>query len=112
MAEVARALALFALAGLAEVGGGWLMWQWLRVGRPWPLGILGGAVLVLYGVIPTWQAEAAFGRIYAAYGGMFVALSLLWGWLFDRWSPDRWDLLGAAICVLGVLVIMFAPRPA
>lgn len=103
-------MVLFALAGLAEIGGGWLMWQWLRVGRPWPVGLLGALVIVLYGVIPTFQADAHFGRVYAAYGGVFVVLSLLWGRLFDGLRADCWDVLGAFICLLGVGVIFFGPR--
>lgn len=109
---IVQALALFVLAGLAEIGGGWLVWQWLREQRPWFFGALGGLVLILYGVIPTLQREPAFGRVYAAYGGVFVVLSLLWGWQVDRWTPDRWDLLGAGLCLIGVLFIMFGPRTA
>lgn len=82
-----QALVLFVLAGLAEIGGGWLVWQWLREHRPWLFGVLGGLVLILYGVIPTLQREPAFGRVYAAYGGVFVVLSLLWGWRVDAWVP-------------------------
>ena len=109
--HVIQALWLFVLAGLAEIGGGWLVWQWLREGRPWFFGVLGGLVLVLYGVIPTWQASPHFGRVYAAYGGVFIVLSLLWARLFDGFEADRWDLIGAAICLVGVLVIFFGPRP-
>jgi small multidrug resistance family-3 protein len=108
--EPLRTVVLFALAGLAEIGGGWLVWQWLRVGRPWPVGLLGALVLVLYGVIPTWQSESHFGRVYAAYGGVFVVLSLLWGRLFDGFAADRWDVLGALVCLLGVGLIVFGPR--
>lgn len=110
MIDVVRTLALFALAGLAEIGGGWLIWQWLRVDRPWPAGLLGALVLVAYGVIPTFQQEAHFGRVYAAYGGVFVVLSLLWGRVFDGFEADRWDLAGSAICLVGVFVIFFGPR--
>jgi small multidrug resistance family-3 protein len=110
-AEVGRAVLLFALAGLAEIGGGWLVWQWLREHRPWPFGLVGALVLVAYGVIPTFQADPHFGRVYAAYGGVFIILSLVWGRLFDGFEPDRWDVIGAAICLVGVLVIFFAPRP-
>lgn len=110
MTEVARALLLFAFAGLAEIGGGWLLWQWLREHRPWPFGLVGALVLVGYGVIPTFQADPHFGRVYAAYGGVFVVLSLLWGRLVDGFEADRWDLLGALICLVGVLVITFGPR--
>ncbi len=107
---IARSLALFVLAGLFEIGGGWLVWQWLRVGRSFWFGLVGALVLVLYGVVPTLQSEPNFGRVYAAYGGIFVVLSLLWAWRFDRWVPDRFDLIGAAICLLGVAVIMWSPR--
>lgn len=110
MFEILRALALFGIAGLAEIGGGWLVWQWLREQRPWPVGLLGALVLVAYGVIPTFQASPHFGRVYAAYGGVFIVLSLAWGRLFDGFKADRWDLLGALICLVGVLVIFFGPR--
>ncbi len=85
------------------------MWLWWREGRPWLLGLVGAVVLVLYGLIPTYQA-AHFGRVYAAYGGVFVVLSLLWGWAIDRVSPDRYDLAGVCLCLAGVAVIMYAPR--
>ncbi len=108
--DVSRTLILFFLAGLAEIGGGWLIWQWLRVERPWPLGALGALVLILYGVIVTFQSESNFGRVYAAYGGIFIILALFWGWLINDWKPDRWDFTGAVLCLGGVLVIMFGPR--
>lgn len=111
-AGVGRAFGLFVLAGLAEIGGGWLVWQWLRLDRGWLFGLIGGLTLVLYGVIPTLQAEPAFGRVYAAYGGVFVVLAILWGRLIDGWQPDRWDLLGAALCLAGVVVMLFIPRGA
>ena len=79
MAGYARTIILYLLAGLAEIGGGWLVWQWLREGHPVGWGVLGGIVLVSYGVIPTLQAEPAFGRVYAAYGGIFIVLSIVWG---------------------------------
>ena len=110
MSEIVRSLALFIIAGLAEIGGGWLMWQWLREGKALWLGVAGGVVLILYGVIPTLQQEAAFGRVYAAYGGVFIVLSLLWGWLVDGWRPDRYDVLGAAIAMIGVAIIMWGRR--
>jgi small multidrug resistance family-3 protein len=104
-----RSLALFVAAGLAEVGGGYLVWRWLRDGRGVLVGLLGGAALFLYGVIPTYQTES-FGRTYAAYGGFFVALSLLWGWGIDGRRPDTPDVVGALICLAGVGVIMYWPR--
>lgn len=110
MPEIGRAILLFTLAGLAEIGGGWLVWQWLREDRPWPVGLIGAIVLVGYGVIPTFQETPHFGRVYAAYGGVFVVLSLLWARLFDGFEADRWDLIGAVICLVGVYVIFFGPR--
>ena len=108
MVSPLRIITLFILAGLAEIGGGWLVWQWLRVGRSWPLGLAGAILLILYGIIPTWQPETNFGRVYAAYGGVFVILSLLWGWRIDGWLPDHYDLVGASVVLIGV-AIMLAP---
>ncbi|MEW6352636.1 MAG: YnfA family protein [Thermodesulfobacteriota bacterium] len=105
-----RAWVLFILAGLAEIGGGYLVWQWLRGDRSIWFGITGGLVLFVYGIIPTLQAFPSFGRVYAAYGGVFVILSLLWGWGVDRKTPDIYDWIGAVICLVGVTVILWAPR--
>ncbi len=101
---------VFVLAGLAEIGGGYLIWQWLREGKSAVLGLLGGIALVLYGVIVTFQTFPTFGRVYAAYGGVFIFLSVLWGWGIDKKTPDFYDFLGAGICLIGVSVILFAPR--
>ncbi len=102
-------LVLFVLAGLCEIGGGYLMWQWLREHRSAFVGLVGAVILVLYGIIPTFQ-PAHFGRVYAAYGGVFVILSTLWGWWIDRHPPDFWDWVGAFICLVGVACIMYMPR--
>ncbi|NMF56894.1 YnfA family protein [Pseudanabaena yagii] len=104
-----RSLFLFFLAGLCEIGGGYLFWLWLREGKSFWLAIIGMVILGLYGVLPTLQT-ANFGRAYAAYGGIFIVLSIAWGWLVDRVIPDKFDLIGAGIAFLGVLVIMYAPR--
>ena len=109
MPVIAKSTLLFLLAGLCEIGGGYLVWQWLRGGKHWGLAAAGAVALVAYGVIPTWQ-PAHFGRVYAAYGGWFVVLSLLWGWGVDNVRPDRFDLIGGLICLAGVVVIMYAPR--
>ena len=85
------------------------MWLWLREGKSIWFGLLGGAVLCLYGVIPTLQ-PAHFGRVYAAYGGIFIVLSILWGWKIDKIAPDRFDLIGGLISLTGVFVIMYWPR--
>lgn len=110
MAGYARTIILYIFAGLAEIGGGWLVWQWLREGRPMVWGALGGVVLIGYGIIPTLQTEPAFGRVYAAYGGIFIVLSILWGRVVDGWRPDRFDLLGAAIALVGVAIIIWGRR--
>ncbi|GAA3458122.1 YnfA family protein [Saccharothrix longispora] len=103
-------MALFVLAALAEIGGAWLVWQGVREHRGL-LWIGAGVVsLGLYGFVATLQPDAHFGRILAAYGGVFVAGSLAWAVAVDRFRPDRWDYLGAAICLVGVAVIMYAPR--
>ena len=107
--ELSLSLGLFILAGLCEIAGGWMVWQWLRESRPWTWGLMGGVILVLYGVIPTFQ-PSHFGRVYAAYGGIFIVLSLLWGWLLDGNVADRFDVIGAAIALVGVSVIMYWPR--
>jgi small multidrug resistance family-3 protein len=107
---VARSIGLFLAAGLAEIGGGYLIWRWLREGAPVFLGVLGGIILVIYGVIPTLQRSHDFGRIYAAYGGVFVVASLLWGWGVDGSRPDRFDVIGAVVVLAGVGIIYFAPR--
>jgi small multidrug resistance family-3 protein len=104
---ILRSLTLFVLAGLAEIGGGYLIWQWLRVGKAMWIGFVGGTLLILYGVIPTLQTESAFGRIYAAYGGIFIVLSILWGVIFDGWRPDRFDLIGATVALIGVFIILW-----
>jgi small multidrug resistance family-3 protein len=105
-----ESLGLFALAGLCEIGGGYLVWLWLREDKALLWGVLGSAVLVLYGIVPTLQAESTFGRVYAAYGGVFVVLSMLWGWGIDRQPPDLYDAIGAGICLVGVGIIMWSPR--
>ena|SRR3990170_7079051 len=102
-------LGLFMLAGLFEIAGGWLVWQWLKNAKPWSWALFGGLILFLYGVIPTFQATH-FGRVYATYGGFFVVMSLLWGWLVDGNKPDSFDLIGSAVTLLGVAIIMYWPR--
>lgn len=107
--DIARSLSLFLLAGLCEIGGGYLVWISLRDGKPAWFGILGAVALALYGVIATLQ-PANFGRVYAAYGGIFIAMAVAWGWFVDDVRPDRFDLFGAGLALVGVLIIMYAPR--
>lgn len=107
---IARSIALFVLAALAEIGGAWLIWQGVREHRGAAFIGAGIVALGLYGFVATLQTDTHFGRILAAYGGIFVAGSLAWGVVFDRFRPDRWDLIGATICLIGVAVIMYVPR--
>ena len=109
MVLMLKSFGLFVLAGLCEIGGGYGMWQWWRNEAPWFIGLLGAALLVLYGIVPTYQ-PAHFGRVYAAYGGVFILLSVLWGWRVDRIPPDRFDLLGGGMCLVGIAVMMYWPR--
>jgi small multidrug resistance family-3 protein len=108
--NVVASLALFALAALAEIGGAWLVWQGVREDRGWVWVGAGFIALGLYGLVATLQPDANFGRILAAYGGVFVAGSLAWGMVADGFRPDRYDVSGALICLVGVAVIMYAPR--
>ena len=107
--SVAKTIVLFVVAAIAEIGGAWLVWQGTREHRG--LIFVGGGIVALaaYGFIATLQDENEFGRILAAYGGIFVAGSLAWGVVADGFRPDRFDFLGAVLCLVGVGVIMFAP---
>ena len=107
---IARSVLLFVLAAVAEIGGAWLVWQGVREDRGLAFVAAGVVALGAYGLVVTLQPDADFGRILAAYGGVFVAGSLLWARVVDGFRPDRWDLWGAGLCLLGVAVIMYAPR--
>jgi small multidrug resistance family-3 protein len=107
---VTRSVVLFVVAAIAEIGGCWLVWQSVREHRGWIWAGAGVIALGLYGFVATLQPDAQFGRILAAYGGVFVAGSLAWGMVADGYRPDRFDIVGAVICVTGVAVIMYAPR--
>lgn len=107
---VAKSLVLFFLAAVAEIGGAWLVWQGVREYRGLVWIGAGIAALGAYGFVATLQDDNNFGRILAAYGGIFVAGSLAWGMAVDGFRPDRFDVAGASLCLLGVAVIMWAPR--
>ena len=108
--SIAKSLALFAVAALFEIGGAWLVWQGIREQRGWIWVGAGVIALGAYGMVATLQPDANFGRILAAYGGVFVAGSLGWGMIVDGFRPDRWDVTGALVCLLGVALIMYSPR--
>jgi small multidrug resistance family-3 protein len=107
---LAKSILLFVVAAVFEIGGAWLVWQTMREHRRWLWAGLGVIALGAYGFVATLQPDAHFGRILAAYGGVFVAGSLAWGMALDGFRPDRWDVTGVVICILGVAVIMYAPR--
>ena len=110
--DVARSIGLFVIAAVAEIGGAWLIWQGVREHKGLVWVGAGVIALGLYGFVATFQPDAHFGRILAAYGGVFVAGSLAWGMVMDGFRPDRYDVIGAVICLVGVAVIMYAPRAA
>lgn len=107
--QIVKSIIYFVIAGVFEIGGGYLIWLWLREGKSFLLAVVGAFVLILYGVIPTLQ-PANFGRVYAAYGGIFIALSILWGWKIDKVAPDKFDLIGGLVALIGVAIIMYFPR--
>ncbi|MGW4646814.1 YnfA family protein [Kitasatospora sp. NPDC004289] len=107
---VLRSVLLFVLAAVAEIGGCWLIWQSVKESRPWWMAGLGIVALGAYGFVAALQPDANFGRVLAAYGGVFVAGSLLWGMTVDGFRPTRTDVLGALVCLAGVAVIMYGPR--
>lgn len=105
-----RSIALFVAAALAEIGGAYLVWIGLREDKGVWVVLLGVAALGLYGIVATFQPSSEFGRVLAAYGGVFIVGSIAWGMAFDGFRPDRFDLIGAGVCLAGIAVIMYAPR--
>ena len=110
--KILKSSFLFLLAGLAEIGGGYFVWIWLRNDASLMWGLLGGLILIIYGVIPTFQQFPSFGRIYAAYGGIFIIMSILWGWWIDGIKPDSYDWLGTFVGLIGTAIILWSPRKA
>jgi small multidrug resistance family-3 protein len=106
---IALTVVLFILAGLCEIGSGYMVWLWLREGMGWTMGALGGFILFLYGIVPTFQ-PSYFHRIYAAYGGIFIVMAVFWGWVFEGIAPDMFDIVGTTIALVGVAIIFYMPR--
>lgn len=106
---VLKSISVFILAGFCEIGGGYLVWLWIKEDKPIWVGALGGLILVLYGVVATLQTSN-FARVYATYGGFFIVMSLLWAYKFDHYLPDKYDIIGALVALLGVAIIYYAPR--
>ena len=101
---------LFFLAGLAEIGGGWLVWQAVRENKPRWWAVAGSVILMLYGFVPTLQPLDDFGRLYAVYGGVFIGMSFAWGYYVDGIVPDRGDVFGSMVALIGVAMVLFWPR--
>ena len=106
---IVKSIAIFVLAGFCEISGGYLIWLWLKEGKSFYYGILGGVILALYGVVATLQTSN-FARVYATYGGFFIVMSLLWAHKMDNYMPDKYDIIGALIALAGVCVIYYFPR--
>ena len=107
--KIVTTIFFFFLAGLLEIGGGYLVWLWLRESYSWLIGVIGGLVLFLYGIVPTFQ-PSHFHRIYAAYGGVFIVMAILWGWIFEGIAPDQCDIIGGIISLIGAGIIFYWPR--
>ena len=102
--------ALFFAAAIAEIAGGYLVWLWRREKKTVALALIGAIILFVYGIIPTLQPSSNFGRIYAAYGGIFIASSIVWGRIMDKKKPDRYEIVGSIVAVIGAAIIFYAPR--
>jgi small multidrug resistance family-3 protein len=102
-------LAIFFAAAIAEIGGGYLVWLWLREKKTIAFGALGGIILFVYGIIPTLQ-PAEFGRVYTTYGGIFIVSAIIWGRIVDKKKPDGYEIIGSIVAVIGAIVIFYAPR--
>jgi small multidrug resistance family-3 protein len=107
--KVLITLFFFLLAGICEIGGGYLVWLWLREDMSWILGAIGGFILFLYGIVPTFQ-PSYFHRIYAAYGGIFIISSIIWGIIVDKKKPDRFEIIGSLVAICGAVIIFYTPR--
>lgn len=106
---ILKSILLFVLAGFCEIGGGYLIWIWLKDGKSFWYGLAGAIILVLYGIVATLQTSN-FARVYATYGGFFIVMSLLWAYKMDNFKPDRYDIIGALIAIVGVCIIFYTPR--
>ena len=106
---IIKPILLFILAGFCEIGGGYLVWLWLKEGKPAWYGILGAIILALYGYVMTLQA-VSFGKAYAVYGGIFIVMALLWAWKIDNFKPDKYDIIGSLVSLIGIAIILFMPR--
>jgi len=107
--NVITSFILFFVAAMAEIGGGYLVWKWIRERKGIMFGLFGGTILFIYGVIPTLQ-PASFGRVYAAYGGVFIVSAIIWGIFVDKKKPDKYEVIGSLTAILGAIIIFYVPR--
>ena len=107
--SIFASIVLFFVAALTEIGGGYLVWKWIRERKGIVFGIVGGIILFIYGIIPTLQ-PSNFGRVYAPYGGIFIMSVIIWGFLVDKKNPDRYEVIGSLTTILGAIIIFYAPR--
>jgi small multidrug resistance family-3 protein len=107
--SIFASVVLFFVAALAEIGGGYLVWKWIRERKGIVFGVVGGIILFIYGIILTLQ-PSNFGRVYAAYGGIFILSAIIWGILVDKKNPDRYEVIGSLTAILGAIIIFYAPR--
>jgi small multidrug resistance family-3 protein len=105
-----KSLLWYSLAAFAEIAGCFAFWAWLRLGRSPLWTVPGLGALILFALVLTRIEMTAAGRTYAAYGGVYIVASLLWLWLVEHVRPDRWDVLGASVCLAGTMIILFGPR--
>ncbi len=101
---------VYILAAAAEIGGCFAFWAWLRLGKSVWWTVPGAALLILFALLLTRVEASAAGRAFAAYGGVYIAASLAWLWLVEQRTPDRWDLIGGAVCRAGAALILIGPR--
>ena len=106
---VLSTLGLFLFASLLEIGGGYLVWKVLRDHKGKILGLIGALILFSYGIVMTLQ-PANFGKVYATYGGIFVVMSIIWGYWVDKKKPDRFEIIGSIVVLIGVAIIFYFPR--
>lgn len=105
-----KSIAVYAGAALAEIAGCFAFWAWLRLGAsPWWIAP-GMVSLALFGYLLTLVESSAAGRAYAAYGGVYIVASLAWLWAAEGMRPDRWDVAGASICLVGAALVLYGPH--
>ena len=105
--DVLRTFAIYVAAAIGELGGTYCYWRWLKEHGTWGLAVVGLAALLGYAVVQTLQPESRYGRVYAAYAGVFLVGAMLWGWLIDGKVPDRFDVIGAAVAMVGVVIVLY-----